>query len=58
MNDFWLTKNNKATNTYMDEVAKESNFTDITWDLPFCRINIYRCYGESDMSMMFYTNTG
>ncbi|MET3210175.1 UNVERIFIED_CONTAM: hypothetical protein ABIC26_003123 [Paenibacillus sp. PvR008] len=26
-NDFWFVKNNKAANAYMDEVAKESNFT-------------------------------
>ncbi|WP_161487984.1 hypothetical protein [Paenibacillus glacialis] len=26
--DFWLIKNNKAANAYMDEVARESNEED------------------------------
>ncbi|GFN34140.1 helix-turn-helix domain-containing protein [Paenibacillus xylaniclasticus] len=46
-NDFWLTKNNKAANTYMDEVAKESNFTGHHKGYTILPHKIHRCYGLS-----------
>ncbi|WP_340395319.1 helix-turn-helix domain-containing protein [Paenibacillus sp. FSL E2-0177] len=44
-NDFWLTKNNKAANAYMDEVAKESNFTGHHKGYTILPHKIHRCYG-------------
>lgn len=46
-NDFWLTKNNKAANAYMDEVAKESNFTGHHKGYTILPHKIHRCYGLS-----------
>lgn len=43
-NDFWLTKNNKAANAYMDEVAKESNFTEHHKGYTILSHKIHRCY--------------
>ncbi|QJC52574.1 helix-turn-helix domain-containing protein [Paenibacillus albicereus] len=44
-NDFWLIKNNTAANTYMDEVAKESNFTGCHKGYTILPHKIHRCYG-------------
>lgn len=46
-NDFWLTKNNRAANAYMDEVAKESNFTGHHKGYTILPHKIHRCYGLS-----------
>jgi len=46
-NDLWLTKNNKAANTYMDQVAKESNFTGHHKGYTILPHKIHRCYGLS-----------
>jgi biotin operon repressor len=46
-NDFWLTKNNQAANTYMDEVAKASNFTEHHKGYTILPHKIHRCYGLS-----------
>ncbi|MEC0226305.1 hypothetical protein [Paenibacillus alba] len=46
-NDFWLTKNNKAANAYLDEVAKESNFTGHHKGYTILPHKIHRCYGLS-----------
>lgn len=46
-NDFWLTKNNKAANAFMDEVAKESNFTGHHKGYTILPHKIHRCYGLS-----------
>ncbi len=46
-NDFWLTKNNKAANAYMDEVAKESKFTGHRKGYTILPHKIHRCYGLS-----------
>ncbi|MNO80691.1 hypothetical protein D3C76_719050 [compost metagenome] len=44
-NDFWLNKSNKTANTYMDEVAKESNFTGHHKGYTILPYKIHRCYG-------------
>ncbi|MBJ6363968.1 hypothetical protein ACFOQM_22325 [Paenibacillus sp. GCM10012307] len=46
-NDFWLTKNTKPANAYMDEVAKESNFTGQHKGYTILPHKIHRCYGLS-----------
>ncbi|ULO07115.1 hypothetical protein H1230_29955 [Paenibacillus sp. 19GGS1-52] len=46
-NDFWLTKNNKAANAYIDEVAKESNFTGHHKEYTILPHKIHRYYGLS-----------
>jgi hypothetical protein len=43
--DFWLIKNNKAANAYMDEVSKESNFTGYHKGYTILPHKIHRCYG-------------
>lgn len=46
-NDFWFVKNNKAANAYMDDVAKESNFTGHHKGYTILPHKIHRCYGLS-----------
>ncbi|MBJ6362778.1 helix-turn-helix domain-containing protein [Paenibacillus sp. GCM10012307] len=46
-NDFWMTKNTKPANAYMDEVAKESNFTGQHKGYIILPHKIHRCYGLS-----------
>ncbi|MFF2909427.1 hypothetical protein [Paenibacillus sp. NPDC057934] len=46
-NDFWLTKSNKAANSYMDEVAKESSFTGQHKGYTILPHKIHRCYSLS-----------
>lgn len=45
--DFWLIKSNQAANAYMDEVAKESNFTGHHKGYTILPHKIHRCYGLS-----------
>lgn len=42
---YWLVKNNKSANVYMDEVAKESEFTEYHKGYTIVPHKIHRCYG-------------
>jgi hypothetical protein len=47
MNDFWLIKNNQATNEYMDKVTQECEFTSQHKGFTKVPQKIHRCYGLS-----------
>lgn len=47
MRDFWLIKNNKAANTYMDEVSQESQFTSHHKGYVKVPIKLIRCISLS-----------
>ncbi|GKU75955.1 hypothetical protein L3i20_v203520 [Paenibacillus sp. L3-i20] len=46
--DFWLIKSTKAANVYMDEVAKESNFTEKHKGYTIVPQKLHRCYGLNE----------
>ncbi|MEC0248176.1 helix-turn-helix domain-containing protein [Paenibacillus chitinolyticus] len=48
MSDFWLIKSNQAANVYMDEVAKESNFTGCHKGYTIVPHKLHRCYGLNE----------
>lgn len=47
MSNFWLIKNNKAANTYMDEVSQESQFTAHHKGFIKVPVKVLRCIGLS-----------
>jgi predicted transcriptional regulator len=47
LKDFFLIQNRKAANMYMDEIAKESNFTGHHKGYTILPHKIHRCYGLS-----------
>ncbi|MDO7908900.1 helix-turn-helix domain-containing protein [Paenibacillus sp. JX-17] len=52
--DFWLIKSNKAANAYMDEVAKESNFTEQHKGYTIVPQKLHRCYGLSEYEKLIF----
>ncbi|MGN8227885.1 helix-turn-helix domain-containing protein [Paenibacillus polymyxa] len=55
-NDFWFVKNNKAANAYMDDVAKESNFTGHHKGYTILPHKIHRCYGLSSYEKLIFVD--
>jgi AraC-like DNA-binding protein len=47
MSNFWLIKNNKAANTYMDEVSQEIQFTSHHKGFIKVPVKVLRCIGLS-----------